>query len=169
MSNRQIQFNDKAPFKVCIVKYTCGTCFRRWQSANGNLNDYQLCKHCYQKCYPGEYKWQAPNKKGNQNRETFVAHNTELCGKCIRLGFSCMELLDEGKPPGIVVSNDDGEDFLLENNSDLSNFIVIKEKVDKKKKKADKKSGKNTMIKAKQERQEWSALMDEEKKRKGQN
>ncbi|KAG2202044.1 hypothetical protein INT47_006236 [Mucor saturninus] len=135
MSSPRMQNYDKAPFLVRIVKYTCGTCFRRWQSANGNLEDYQICKNCYSKCYPGEYKWQAPNKKGNQNQETFVAHNTELCGKCIRLGSSCMELRNEDSNPGTIVSNEDGEDFILENNSDLSSFLVIKEKPDKKKKK----------------------------------
>lgn len=160
MSNPKIQFYDKAPYHVRIVKYTCGVCFRRWQSANGNLEDYQICKNCFSKCYPGEYKWQAPNKKGNQNQETFIAHNSELCGKCIRLGVSCMELRDEDTTPGIVVMNDDGEDFLLESSSDLSSFIVVKEKTDKKKKKV----GDKKMNKSEQERQAWHDLMNAEKK-----
>lgn len=170
MSNSDEDYNyQKAPFRVRIVKYKCDTCFRRWQSANGNLTDYQLCKNCYQKCYPGEHKWQTPNKQGNQNRETFIAHNTELCGKCIRLGFSCMELIREEQSSGTVVSNDDGEDILLENNSDLSSFIVRKDKVDKKMKKVDKVPNKNTLGKQNQalkERQEWPALMNTEKKEK---
>jgi hypothetical protein len=168
MSNSDEDYNyQKAPFRVRIVKYKCDTCFRRWQSANGNLTDYQLCKNCYQKCYPGEHKWQTPNKQGNQNRETFIAHNTELCGKCIRLGFSCMELIREEQSSGTVVSNDDGEDILLENNSDLSSFIVRKDKVDKKMKKVDKVPNKNTLGKQNQalkERQEWPALMNKRKR-----
>lgn len=124
------QYN-KAPFRVCIVRYTCENCFRRWNSANGNLNDYQLCKNCLQKCYPGSHKWEEPNKLGNQNRETYISHNSELCGKCIRLGYSCMEIGDE-VAQGTRVTNNDGEEIVLENNSDISSFIV--KKIDKKKK-----------------------------------
>lgn len=181
MSTGYISYK-RAPYQVRIVNYRCERCFRRWQSANGSLSDYQLCKNCLQKCYPGTYKWQAPNKKGNQNPETFVAHNTELCGKCIRLGFSCMELgvnEDEDKG-GIVVNNIEGDEVTLEHTS-LSNYIHITEKATLKSKKNQKKPeqvmnvnqetpGRRKSVDKKaqrmQEREEWLKLYDAGKNKK---
>ena len=28
------------------------------------------------------------------NRETFIGHNSDLCGKCIQLGYSCQSYCD---------------------------------------------------------------------------
>ncbi|KAI9356625.1 hypothetical protein BD770DRAFT_473156 [Pilaira anomala] len=182
MSTGYINYK-KAPYQVRIVSYRCERCFRKWQSANGSLSDYQLCKNCLQKCYPGTYKWQAPNKKGNQNPETFVAHNTELCGKCIRLGFSCMELgvnEDEDKG-GIVVNNIEGDEVTLEH-TNLSNYIRITEKAPLKSKKSQKKPeqvtnsnqetpGRRKSVDKKaqrlKEKQEWLKLYDDGKNKKG--
>lgn len=127
--------HPRAPFQVLIIEFGCANCGRRWRSAGGSLTDFQICKGCYEKCYPGRYKMQAPNKKGNQNRETFIPHDSELCGKCIRLGYSCMEQGVE-EESSIIVSNEDGEELRL-GNRNLSSFFEIKpaKKVNKKKKK----------------------------------
>ncbi|GAA5817156.1 hypothetical protein MFLAVUS_010698 [Mucor flavus] len=152
---------DKPPFTVCIVRYTCPTCCRRWHSANGNLDDYQICKNCYEKCYPGPYKYQAPNKKGNQNPETYIPHNTELCGKCIRLGHSCMEELGLERP-NRVVSNLEGESVILDDSQDFSSYFTlatVKTKPEKKKPAVSKK------MQQLRDKQAWSALMDAGKKK----
>lgn len=134
-------YNDiqhtKAPYSVRIVKFGCENCGRRWQSANGSLRDYQKCKSCYTKCYPSSYKIQVPNKKGNENRGTFQAHNTELCGRCARLGYSCMELGNSVDQDNIVVSAADNEEVVLIKSNDLSSYIVTNEKKKKSKAKKD--------------------------------
>ncbi|KAI8647174.1 hypothetical protein BD408DRAFT_465524 [Parasitella parasitica] len=114
----------KAPFNVQIVKFGCENCGRRWQSANGSLKDYQKCKRCFQKCYPSSYKIMAPNKRGNENRGSFQAHNTELCGRCDRLGYSCMELGNNSNEDTLVVSGSNNEEvLLLTKTKDLSSFV----------------------------------------------
>ncbi|KAL9541942.1 hypothetical protein MBANPS3_008857 [Mucor bainieri] len=131
---RQYPVYDRAPFHVRIVKFGCLNCGRRWQSANGSLQDYQRCKGCLEKTFPSSYKIQAPNKRGNENPGTFRPHNSDLCGKCDRLGYSCMEIEgDEGQDDIIVVAADE-EDVVLTKANDLSNFIVVKEKKTKKSK-----------------------------------
>ncbi|KAI9301136.1 hypothetical protein BJ944DRAFT_234188 [Cunninghamella echinulata] len=84
-----------APKYVRVVKFGCENCGRRWASANGSLTDYQLCKTCYTECYPTGHTIKPPNKRGNMNQETYAKHNPDLCGKCYRLGFSCMQLPDK--------------------------------------------------------------------------
>lgn len=113
---------DDAPFNVRIVSFACDECGRRWRSANGSLEDYQKCKNCYTECYPVSYKIQAPNKIGNENRETYEAHNKELCGKCERLGRSCMMLGNEGKDSFRIITNADGEDIYLDDSSRLQDL-----------------------------------------------
>ncbi|KAG2189985.1 hypothetical protein INT46_009742 [Mucor plumbeus] len=108
-----------APFNVRIVSFACEECGRRWRSANGSLEDYQKCKNCYAECYPVSYKIQAPNKVGDENRETYEAHNKELCGKCERLGRSCMMLGVEYKDSFRIITNADGEDIYLNDSSRL--------------------------------------------------
>ncbi|KAI8991224.1 hypothetical protein BDF20DRAFT_831284 [Mycotypha africana] len=135
--------SKKAPFKTLIVRFGCDNCGRRWRSASGNMNDFQICKNCYQKVYPCGYQYEAPNKRGNQNRETFESHNSELCGKCIRLGFNCMELtisqrLDQDAIEELVptiVRNEDEEDIALTNNVDILAFIKPQKTKNKNKKK----------------------------------
>ncbi|KAL0141101.1 hypothetical protein V8B55DRAFT_1436924 [Mucor lusitanicus] len=117
--------HERAPYSVRIVKFGCENCGRRWQSANGSINDYQKCKNCYQKCYPSSYKMQAPNKRGNENRGTLQAHNTALCGRCDRLGYSCMELGNTIDQDNILVATaSDDEEMILTKSNDLSTFIV---------------------------------------------
>ncbi|CAO3614069.1 unnamed protein product [Mucor fragilis] len=116
--------NTRAPYKVRIVKFGCENCGRRWQSANGSLNDYQKCKNCYSKCYPSSYKIQAPNKRGNENRGTLQAHNIELCGRCERLGYSCMELGNELDQENLLVTGADDEDVVLSKSNDLFSYVV---------------------------------------------
>ncbi|KAL7309994.1 Zinc finger CCHC domain-containing protein 24 [Mucor circinelloides] len=87
--------HSKAPFSVRIVEFGCPKCSRRWSSANGSLEDYQKCKNCYTECYPVGSRIRKPNKFGNENRQTYQGHNKELCGKCTRLGRSCMTLGNE--------------------------------------------------------------------------
>lgn len=130
---KDIQYT-KAPYSVRIVKFGCENCGRRWQSANGSLKDYQKCKNCFSKCYPSSYKIQAPNKRGNENRGTFQAHNTELCGRCARLGYSCMELGNSVDQDNIIVSAADDEEVVLTKSNDLSSYIVTNEKKNKKSK-----------------------------------
>ncbi|CAO3618396.1 unnamed protein product [Cunninghamella echinulata] len=84
-----------APKYVRLVKFGCINCGRRWTSANGSLNDYQLCKACFTICYPTGSTIEPPNKIGNMNRETYIKHYPDLCGKCYRLGYSCMLLPDK--------------------------------------------------------------------------
>lgn len=132
MSSYVDPFHDKAPFNVRIVKFGCLNCGRRWQSANGSLQDYQRCKGCFEKTFPSSYKIQAPNKRGNENKGTFRPHNSELCGKCDRLGYSCMEIeADDGQDDIVVIAADE-EDVVLTKSNDLSSFIVVKEKKTKK-------------------------------------
>ncbi|GAN04477.1 hypothetical protein MAM1_0065d03937 [Mucor ambiguus] len=92
MSHSKDSVHSKAPYYVCIVEFGCLHCGRRWSSANGSLKDYQKCKNCYTECYPVGSRIREPNKLGNENRQTLQAHNKELCGKCARLGRSCMML-----------------------------------------------------------------------------
>lgn len=128
----------KAPYSVRIVKFGCENCGRRWQSANGSLHDFQKCKNCYEKCYPSSYKIQAPNKRGNENRGTFQAHNTELCGRCERLGYPCMELGNALDEDNLLVTGADDEDVTLTKSNDLLSYIVEpKSKKGKKKTKSE--------------------------------
>lgn len=132
MSSYVDSFHDRAPFNVRIVKFGCLNCGRRWQSANGSLQDYQRCKGCFEKTFPSSYKIQAPNKRGNENKGTFRPHNSELCGKCDRLGYSCMEIEADDCQDDIIVIAADEEDVVLTKSNDLSSFIVVKEKRPKK-------------------------------------
>lgn len=118
--------HTKAPYSVRVVRFGCENC--------GSLEDYQKCKSCYTKCYPSSYKIQAPNKKGNENKGTFQAHNIELCGRCARLGYSCMELGNSIDQDNIVVSAADDEEVVLTKSNNLSSFIVNNEKKNKKNK-----------------------------------
>ncbi|CEP14340.1 hypothetical protein [Parasitella parasitica] len=121
----------KAPFHVRIVKFGCENCGRRWQSANGSTKDYQKCKNCYEKCYPRSYKIQAPNKRGNENRGSFRAHNVKLCGRCDRLGYSCMEVGNNADEDTVIVNGSNDEEIVLTNANDLSSFIVENKKTRK--------------------------------------
>ncbi|KAK4520041.1 Replication termination factor 2 [Mucor velutinosus] len=116
--------HTKAPYSVRIVKFGCENCGRRWQSANGSLSDYQKCRNCYERCYPSSYKIQAPNKRGNENRGTFQAHDTELCGRCERLGYSCMELGNAIDQDNLLVTGADDEDVVLTKSNDLFSYVV---------------------------------------------
>ncbi|GAN06322.1 hypothetical protein MAM1_0119d05803 [Mucor ambiguus] len=118
------QEHTRAPYSIRVVKFGCENCGRRWQSANGSLSDYQKCKNCYEKCYPSSYKVQAPNKRGNENRGTFQAHNTELCGRCERLGYSCMELGNTLDQDNLLVAGADDEDVVLTKSNNLSSYVV---------------------------------------------
>jgi hypothetical protein len=124
---------SRVPFRVFIIEFICENCGRQWKSTGGSLTDYQICKNCCEKCYPGRYKLQVPNKKGSENRETFISHDSELCGKCIRLGYSCM---GQGikEEPSIVVSNEDGKELRL-GKSDLSSVSEIESAKENNKKK----------------------------------
>ncbi|KAG2200419.1 hypothetical protein INT46_002286 [Mucor plumbeus] len=133
MSSYVDSFHDRAPFNVRIVKFGCLNCGRRWQSANGSLQDYQRCKGCFEKTFPSSYKIQAPNKRGNENKGTFRPHNSELCGKCDRLGYSCMEIEADDCQDDIIVIAADEEDVVLTKSNDLSSFIVISPMKDKEK------------------------------------
>lgn len=79
----------RAPKSTRVACFGCKDCAYRWNSARGQAGVYQKCKYCYKDCYPTGFAWKAPNKEGNSNRETFIGHNTDLCGKCIELGYSC--------------------------------------------------------------------------------
>ncbi|KAI8084357.1 uncharacterized protein B0P05DRAFT_36060 [Gilbertella persicaria] len=147
----------KAPFYTRIVQFGCENCGRRWKSASGSLVDFQICKGCYGQVYPGGYKWEAPNKRGNQNKETYLPHDTELCGKCIRLGYSCMEAINsmQDQEDTIIVNNTEGEVMTLSKSTDIFDNIVTK--IDKKKKRQNKQAKKAEREKAKQA---WIQLMD---------
>ncbi|KAI8643036.1 hypothetical protein BD408DRAFT_442920 [Parasitella parasitica] len=114
MSHYTDSMHEKAPFSVRITNFACNECDRRWSSANGSLQDYQKCKYCYTKCYPLGHKIRAPNKTGNENRETYQGHIKELCGKCQRLGKSCMMLENDYDDSYRVITNADGEDMYLD-------------------------------------------------------
>ena len=79
----------RAPKYTRVACFGCTDCAYRWNSARGQAGVYQKCKHCLKHCYPTGFAWQAPNKEGNMNRETLIGHNSDLCGKCIQLGYSC--------------------------------------------------------------------------------
>lgn len=75
---------------------------------------------------PREFKWEEPNKQGNQNRESYLAHESALCGKCVRLGYSCFEALGKEQPDGdIIVSNEEGKEITLERSVDIFSNLVI--------------------------------------------
>lgn len=127
-----LDINIKPPKSVQMVKFGCSNCGRRWESANGSLIDYQICKNCYTECYPSDFKIKTSNKYGNMNKETYLKHNQDLCGKCNRLGFSCMELSDIEKEQNVVI-DEDGK--LKSTEKQLSDFIVVKSKNKNRKKK----------------------------------
>ncbi|KAI9478883.1 MAG: hypothetical protein EXX96DRAFT_572573, partial [Benjaminiella poitrasii] len=136
MSNNIIKIYTKAPFHVRILSFGCDECGRRWKSAAGSVNDYQLCKNCFHKCYPRSYKYQAPNKKGNENRQTAIPHDSNLCGKCKRLGYSCMEVAygDAQNDYMREVIGVDGEEILKGNEIDIFDYAVSLQEAKKAKK-----------------------------------
>ncbi|CEP14471.1 hypothetical protein [Parasitella parasitica] len=113
MSHYTDTFYEKAPFNVRMVNFACIKCTRRWSSANGSLEDYQKCKNCYTECYPVGCTIRAPNKVGNENRETYQGHIKELCGKCQRLGKSCMMVGNDDDDDFRVITDADGEELYL--------------------------------------------------------
>ncbi|KDO20586.1 hypothetical protein SPRG_21310 [Saprolegnia parasitica CBS 223.65] len=85
----------RAPTWTRMAFFGCQACAHRWRSARGEAGVYQKCKHCFEPCYPTEFRLVAPNKDGNMNKETAIGHNMELCGKCAELGYSCQYALDD--------------------------------------------------------------------------
>ncbi len=95
---------------VKVASFGCKGCAHRWKSARGKPGVYQKCKECLEPCYPSEFFWEAPNKKGNMNRETYIGHNSDLCGRCIELGYSCqtlseLENMEDAEEDDIAANN----------------------------------------------------------------
>ncbi|KAK4513452.1 uncharacterized protein ATC70_005453 [Mucor velutinosus] len=95
MSHFKDTVYSKAPFSVRVVEFDCLNCGRRWSCANGSLEDYQKCNNFYAECYPVGSRIREPTRFGNENRQTLQGHNKDICGKCARLGRSCMMLSNE--------------------------------------------------------------------------
>ncbi|KAK9811239.1 hypothetical protein WJX72_000429 [[Myrmecia] bisecta] len=110
------------PRAVTFAIFGCPNCARTWESAHGSATDYQKCKSCLTPCYPSSWKRRAPNKRGNQERETILHHDMALCGVCERLGRCCIgtDAEEEAARSVNVVISDEGKTEVLRMGDGLS-------------------------------------------------